>query len=302
MTEFTVAAFYNFFRLETPERHREPSLAVLTDNEVCGTILLADEGFNGTIAGPQAGVEAALSALRHLPGAPAFEVKFSAAPKQPFLRTKVRLKKEIVTMGVEGIDPNAQVGRYVTPKAWNEVLADPDTLVIDTRNDYEVGIGTFEGAINPRTDSFREFPAWFDQFRAENPDKKIAMFCTGGIRCEKATSYVLSQGVDDVVHLQGGILKYLEEVDKAESRWEGECFVFDGRVSVRHGLEPGTYDQCFACRRPIDEAMKAHIAYVPGVSCPQCIDEFSAEERERFAERSKQMALAAERGEKHLGR
>jgi len=299
---FSIAAFYNFFRLDQHELHRERLLALMERHEVNGTILLAAEGFNGTIAGPAEGVEVVLDALRALPDCPTFDVKFSEAPEQPFLRRKVRLKKEIVTMGVEGIDPNLKVGRYVRPEAWNAVLADPDTVVIDTRNDYEVGIGTFQGAINPKTDSFREFPAWFDQFRADNPDKKIAMFCTGGIRCEKATSYVLSQGVDDVVHLHGGILKYLEEVAEEDSRWDGECFVFDGRVSVRHGLEPGTYDQCFACRRPIDDEMKADRTYQPGVSCPQCTDEYSDEERKRFAERSRQIALAASRGEKHLGR
>ena len=301
MTDIVVAALYHFTPLEDLEAHQAALLEVLTAHEVRGTILIAPEGVNGTIAGSREGIDAALAALRALPGCAGLDHKESHAATQPFLRMKVRLKREIVTMGVEGIDPTRAVGTYVTPEEWNEVISDPDTVVIDTRNDYEVGIGTFEGAINPATTSFREFPAWFDRFREENPGKRIAMFCTGGIRCEKSTAYALSKGHNDVVHLKGGILKYLENVPQEESKWQGECFVFDGRVSVGHGLELGTYDQCFACRRPIDDEMKKDPAYVKGVSCPQCIDEYDEAKRRGFAERQKQIELARERGESHLG-
>lgn len=301
MTNCSIAALYHFAPLDDLPSHQEALLRTVTENDVKGTLLLAPEGVNGTIAGSHDGVSAVIAHIRSIPGFAELEVKWSEAEEQPFLRSKVRLKKEIVTMGVEGIDPNAKVGRYVEPRDWNKVIQDPNTVVVDTRNDYEVGIGTFEGAINPQTESFREFPAWFDNFRKENPGKRIAMFCTGGIRCEKSTSYAVQQGVEDVVHLKGGILKYLEHVAEEESLWEGECFVFDGRVSVRHGLEEGDYDQCFACRRPISEEMKASPDYVPGVSCPHCIDQYSDEERTRFAERQKQMTLAKARGETHLG-
>ncbi|MEO1042757.1 MAG: rhodanese-related sulfurtransferase [Pseudomonadota bacterium] len=302
MTQITVAALYHFAPLDDLNAHREMLLRVLMDHEVKGTLLLAPEGVNGTIAGDRQGIDAALDAVRSLPGCSTVEVKESHADSQPFLRTKVRLKKEIVTMGVEGIDPKSTVGQYIGPEQWNEVISDPNTVVVDTRNDYEIGIGTFKGAINPCTESFRDFPAWFDAFKDKHPDKRIAMFCTGGIRCEKSTSYARSVGVEQVVHLKGGILKYLEEVDEKDSLWEGECFVFDGRVSVRHGLELGSYDQCYACRRPIDESMKQDKHYIPGVCCPQCKDEYGAEERERFAERNRQITLAKERGEQHMGR
>lgn len=301
MTKIVVAALYHFTPLDDLEDHQAKLLKLLEANQVRGTLLLAPEGVNGTIAGTRDGIDAALEGVRNLPGCSSLEHKESHAESQPFLRTKVRLKKEIVTMGVPGINPARSVGRYIDPENWNDVISDPDTVVIDTRNDYEVGIGTFEGAINPQTESFREFPAWFDKFRAENPGKRIAMFCTGGIRCEKSTAYALSTGVNDVVHLKGGILKYLENVPEEESRWQGECFVFDGRVSVGHGLELGHYDQCFACRRPIDDRMKADPAYVKGVSCPQCIDEYDDEKRKAFAERQKQIMLAKARGVKHLG-
>lgn len=301
MTNIVVAALYHFTPLEDLEAHQARLMGALSANGVKGTLLLAPEGVNGTIAGTREGIDAALTAVRALPGCAALDHKESHADEQPFLRTKVRLKKEIVTMGVQGIDPTAAVGTYIKPEEWNEVISDPETILIDTRNDYEVGIGTFEGAINPHTESFREFPAWFDKFRKDNPGKRIAMFCTGGIRCEKSTAYALSKGANDVVHLKGGILKYLEHVPEEKSLWNGECFVFDGRVSVRHGLELGTYDQCYACRRPITEAMKAHPAYVVGVSCPQCIDEYDEKQRQSFAERQKQISLARERGEKHLG-
>ncbi len=301
MSEVSVVALYHFAPLDEIQRRRNELFAFVDQLGVKGTLLLAPEGVNGTIAGERSALEKVLEHLRAIPGFADLDAKWSTAEEQPFLRTKVRIKKEIVTMGVEGIDPTLKVGRYVEPHRWNEVIQDPNTVLVDTRNDYEVGIGTFTGAINPQTESFRDFPRWFDAFKEQNPGKRIAMFCTGGIRCEKSTAYALQQGAEDVVHLKGGILKYLEHVDESESLWEGECFVFDARVSVRHGLEEGDYDQCFACRRPIDDEMKAQDSYVPGVSCPHCIDEYSDEERTRFAERQKQMTLAKERGELHLG-
>ena len=296
-----VATLYKFTALDDYATHKAGIEAVCQANGVMGTILLASEGVNGTIAGTRAGIDTALVHLRTLPGCEDLEHKESTAETMPFLRLKVRLKKEIVTMGVEGIDPTSTVGTYVEPEDWNALISDPDVVVIDTRNDYEVGIGTFEGAVNPETETFREFPAWFERFRETNTKTKIAMFCTGGIRCEKSTAFLKSQGLEDVYHLKGGILKYLETVPEEESKWDGECFVFDSRVSIRHGLELGNYDQCFACRRPIIEEDKLSEAYVKGVSCPQCVGEFSTEDKFRFAERQKQIQLARQRGEAHLG-
>ncbi len=302
---YRVAAFYKFFSFPDFEACKGPLTETLSAAGVKGTVLLAAEGVNGTIAGPADGIETALAALRALPGAETLEAKFSETDEMPFLRLKVRLKREIVTMGVPGTDPNALVGTYVTPEDWNALISDPDTVLIDTRNDYEYAIGTFEGAIDPETRTFREFPEWFREFRAkleaEGRSPRIAMFCTGGIRCEKATSFVKAEGIEDVYHLQGGILKYLEDVPEEQSLWRGECFVFDERVSVRHDLSPGSYDMCHACKRPITDEDKAGNAYVPGVSCPHCIGEMSDEQRTRFAERQKQIDLAKRRGELHMG-
>ena len=214
---------------------------------------------------------------------------------------KVKLKREIVTMGLAGVDPNQSVGRYASPEEWNELVDDPECLVIDTRNDYEVEIGSFRGAINPGTKSFRDFPAWVDENLDPQKHKKVAMFCTGGIRCEKSTSLLVSKGFDDVWHLKGGILNYLEQTPEASTRWEGECFVFDSRVAVNHQLEKGQYDQCFACRFPLDDAQKESPQYVPGVSCPRCHDAHSADQKKRFSERQRQMALSRQRGQVHLG-
>jgi len=296
-----VAALYKFAALPDFAAHKNGIEAVCRAQGVKGTILLAAEGVNGTIAGSRAGIDAVLDYLRTLPGCAELEHKESHAETMPFLRMKVRLKKEIVTMGVEGIDPTSTVGTYVEPEDWNALISDPDVVVIDTRNDYEVGIGTFEGAVNPETETFREFPAWFERFKETNKKPKIAMFCTGGIRCEKSTAFLKSQGLEDVYHLKGGILKYLETVPQEESKWKGECFVFDARVAVGHGLELGSYDQCYACRRPITEDDKTTDAYVKGISCPACIGEFSEADKARFAERQKQIRLARERGEKHIG-
>jgi UPF0176 protein len=302
---FKVAAFYKFFALPDFESRRAPLAETLDAAGVKGTVLLATEGVNGTIAGTPEAIDTALAALRALPGCETLQAKFAEADEMPFLRLKVRLKREIVSMGVPGTDPNAIVGTYVAPEAWNALISDPDTVLIDTRNDYEVSIGTFEGAIDPNTKTFREFPDWFREFRAklesEGRTPKVAMFCTGGIRCEKATSFVKAEGIDDVFHLEGGILKYLETVPEQDSKWQGECFVFDERVSVRHDLTPGSYDMCHACKRPITEADKQHAAFESGVSCPHCISEMSDEQRARFAERQKQIDLAKARGEKHMG-
>ncbi|WP_428409211.1 rhodanese-related sulfurtransferase [Hyphococcus sp.] len=301
MAEIVVAAFYKFTPLPDFAEHQAGLLACAQANGVRGTILLASEGVNGTIAGSREGIDAVLGALKALPGCDGLDWKESYTDENPFLRMKVRLKKEIVTLGVGDVAAHKSSERYVEPHDWNRVISDPDTIVIDTRNDYEVGIGSFEGAIDPKTTSFRDFPAWFRKFREEHPIKKVAMYCTGGIRCEKSVAFLRSEGVEDVVHLKGGILKYLETVPKEESLWRGECFVFDQRVSVGHDLAPGSYDQCYACRRPITEEDKASPHYVAGVSCPYCIDEYSEERRRDFAERQKQIELAKARGEQHIG-
>ena len=298
---FTVAALYKFTPFDDPVALKAPLAECACAQGVKGTLLLASEGINGTIAGTREGIDAVLAHIRMLPGCADIEWKESTADEMPFQRLKVRLKREIVTMGQPDVDPRASVGTYVAPADWNALIAREDVVTIDTRNDYEVAIGTFEGAVDPETKSFGEFPAWWKRNHNRFAGKKVAMFCTGGIRCEKATNYLISEGVKDVFHLKGGILKYLEEMPEAESTWQGECFVFDGRVSVGHGLVEGPHSLCFACRRPITAEDKQHAAYEEGVSCHQCIDEFSEADRIRFRERQKQIALAKERGEHHLG-
>jgi UPF0176 protein len=295
-----IAALYRFVQLDNFEALRQPLLQVMLDNQVRGTLLLAAEGINGTVAGAEAGIEKLLDFLRQDPRLRDFDCKLSYDDEMPFYRSRVKLKREIVTMGVDGIDP-ANSGTYVSPADWNRLISDPEVTLIDTRNDYESAIGSFENAVFPNTSSFRDFPA----YAAENLDpkkhRKIAMFCTGGIRCEKSTAYLREQGFDEVYHLKGGILKYLEEIPPSESLWHGECFVFDNRVSVNHALEKGSYDQCHACRRPITDAEKASDKYQPGVSCPACYDDKSDAARRRFREREKQVRLARERGEQHIG-
>ena len=295
-----IAALYRFVQLDNFEALRQPLLQVMLDNQVRGTLLLAAEGINGTVAGAGAGVEKLLDFLRQDPRLRDFDCKLSYDDEMPFYRSRVKLKREIVTMGVDGIDP-ANSGTYVSPADWNRLISDPEVTLIDSRNDYESAIGSFENAVFPNTSSFRDFPA----YAAENLDpkkhRKIAMFCTGGIRCEKSTAYLREQGFDEVYHLKGGILKYLEEIPPSESLWHGECFVFDNRVSVNHALEKGSYDQCHACRRPITDAEKASDKYQPGVSCPACYDDKSDAARRRFREREKQVRLARERGEQHIG-
>ena len=296
-----VAALYHFARFPDPAALQAPLRELCLAQGVRGSLLLATEGINGTIAGTRAGIDAVLAHIRALPGCADLEWKESPAATMPFGRMKVRLKREIVTMGVPDVDPRARVGHYVAPTEWNALIAAPDVAVIDTRNDYEVAIGTFTGAVDPGTKSFREFPAWWEANRERFHNKRIAMFCTGGIRCEKSTNYLLSQGVEDVFHLKGGILKYLEEVPPEQSLWQGECFVFDGRVSVGHGLVPGQNESCGACRRPVTPEGRQHPAYEKGVCCAACEGEYSAEDRARFRERQRQMDLAALRGAAHLG-
>jgi UPF0176 protein len=303
MTRLLTAALYKFVDLPDFAALREPLQALCEAHQVKGTLLLAREGINGTIAGPEAGVRAVLAHLRSLPPLAALTHKESWAHKPPFLRMKVRLKKEIVTLGVPELDPNRTAGQYVKPQDWNALLADPDVLVIDTRNDYEVAIGSFKGAINPDIKTFTELPAWLDAQPALQDGKKpkVAMFCTGGIRCEKSTALMKMRGFDEVYHLEGGILKYLEEVPPEQSAWEGECFVFDERVSVGHGLQPGPYELCRSCRWPLGPQDKASPLYRKGVSCPHCHSLRTPEEKERLAERQRQVELAQARGEAHVG-
>ncbi len=300
MSEITVAALYHFTPFEDPHGARGPLVRACARAGIRGTLLLAREGINGTIAGAPDAIATVLSHVRNLPGCAGLDVKFSHADSMPFARLKVRVKKEIVTLGQRSADPTRRVGTYVAPKDWNALIEGQDVVLIDTRNDYEVAIGSFEGAIDPGTKSFGAFPDWWRANRAALGDRPVAMFCTGGIRCEKASSFLLAEGVREVFHLRGGILKYLEEVPEEESLWRGECFVFDDRVSVGHGLRLGQYGRCHACGRPVGAGDRAHPAFEEGVSCPACIGEYDADRRARFRERQRQVDLAAERGERHL--
>ena len=300
-TSSIVCALYKFVTLENYTDMRQPLLDVMLQHDIKGTLLLANEGINGTVSGPRSGIDQLLAYLNTDPRINPVSTKESIHDNAPFYRTKVKLKKEIVTMGVEGIDPNRVVGTYVKPQDWNALIADPDVLLIDTRNDYEYEIGTFKGAIDPHTDSFREFPQYVRENLDPQKQKKVAMFCTGGIRCEKASAFMLQEGFEEVYHLQGGILKYLEEVPREQSSWEGECYVFDRRVAVDHELEKGSYDLCYGCRLPITEEHKKSSHYRQGICCPRCHDSLTPEQIARFEERQKQMELAAARGESHVG-
>tara|TARA_R110001599_G_scaffold353870_1_gene601330 strand:- start:117677 stop:118615 length:939 start_codon:yes stop_codon:yes gene_type:complete len=301
MPEVVVAALYKFVALEDFHELREPLLDACQAADARGTLLLAHEGINGTIAASREGIDSVLAYLRADPRLADLEHKESLDDHMPFYRMKVKLKKEIVTMGIAGIDPNQRVGTYVKPTDWNELVSDPEVLLVDTRNDYECGIGSFRGAVDPETTTFREFPAYVRQHLDPTRHKKVAMFCTGGIRCEKASAFMLQEGFEEVYHLQGGILKYLEEVPEQESIWEGECFVFDNRVAVNHRLEKGQYDQCYGCRHPITEQDKQSEQYQKGVCCPRCFDTLTAEKITNFRERQKQIELAEARGEVHIG-
>lgn len=301
MSDVVVAALYKFVTLEDFHELREPLLDACMTAGARGTLLLAHEGINGTIAASREGIDQVLAYLRTDPRLNDLEHKESIDDHMPFYRMKVKLKKEIVTMGIAGIDPNQRVGTYVRPTDWNELVADPEVLLVDTRNDYEYGIGSFRGAIDPETTTFREFPDYVRKHLDAGRHKKIAMFCTGGIRCEKASAFMLQEGFEEVYHLQGGILKYLEEVPEEESIWEGECFVFDNRVAVNHRLEKGQYDQCYGCRHPITEQDKLSDKYQKGVCCPRCFGTLTADQLASFRERQKQMELAEARGEVHVG-
>ena len=298
-----VAALYRFVTLTDYVALREPLHQAMLANDVKGTLLLAEEGINGTVAGSREGIDALLAWLKSDVRMAALEHKESYCDEQPFYRTKVKLKKEIVTLGVPGVDPNKTVGTYVKPQDWNALISDPEVLVIDTRNDYEVAIGSFKRAIDPKTASFREFPEYVKQHFDPAVHKKVAMFCTGGIRCEKASSYMLNEGFAEVYHLQGGILKYLEEVPPEQSLWQGDCFVFDNRVTVRHDLSEGEYELCHACRQPVSAAERASEHYSPGISCPHCWDTLSEKTRAKARERQKQIELARRRNQPNpLGR
>ncbi|MEJ6390101.1 oxygen-dependent tRNA uridine(34) hydroxylase TrhO [Gymnodinialimonas ulvae] len=297
---FTVAALYHFARVPDPAAVKGPLAEVACKAGVKGSLLIAPEGINGTIAGSRTGIDAVLAHIRVLPGFAGLEWKESTAEAPPFNKLKVRLKKEIVTMGAPGLDPDT-VGTHVDPTDWNALITAPDVAVIDTRNGYEVAIGTFEGAVDPETTSFRDFPKWWEQNSARFGNKRIAMFCTGGIRCEKSTAFLKAQGVEDVFHLKGGILKYLEEVPEAESLWQGGCFVFDERVAVGHGLAETAHFLCRACRRALKPEHRTRDAFEEGVSCHLCLHEHSDADRARFRERQRQIDLAKARGERHLG-
>ena len=306
MDKYLVTALYHFVNIDQFKSFQQPILDFCKANDIKGTLLLAREGINGTIAGLSEAITKFHHYIKYDPlFLGAFENidhKESWASSNPFYRMKVKLKKEIVTLGVPGISPKKNVGQYVDPLDWNNLISDPNTILVDTRNDYEYDIGTFKNAINPNTKTFRDFPEYVKKNLGGQKNKKIAMFCTGGIRCEKATSLLLDEGFDEVYHLKGGILKYLEKVPKEESLWEGECFVFDQRVSVKHGLEEGIYDQCYACRHPLNPDEMNSSLYVKGESCPYCHDKLSPEKKASLHERQKQIELAKARGEQHIGR
>ncbi len=296
-----VAALYRFVTLEDYCALREPLLERCRQFGVRGTLLLAREGINGTIAGTRTGVDGVLDYLRQDPRLAGIEHKESVDSANPFYRMKVKLKREIVTLGVAGVDPGQRVGSYVKPRDWDALISDPEVLLIDTRNDYECEIGTFRGAIDPRTSSFREFPEFVRRELDSSRHRKVAMFCTGGIRCEKASAFLLAEGFEEVYHLEGGILKYLEQVPPEQSSWQGECFVFDNRVTVSHQLQKGSYEQCYGCRRPLAKADRASPHYRKGVCCPRCHASLDAAQKARFSERQKQVELAGLRGEAHVG-
>ena len=301
MTKVIVAALYHFTKFSDYKKLQDPLRKICNSEGIKGSLLIAYEGINGTISGSRSGIDAVLKHIRSMPGCSNLEHKESFASEIPFKRMKVKLKKEIVTMGQPNIDPTLNVGNYIEPSDWNNLISRDDVIVIDTRNDYEVAIGSFDGAIDPETKSFGEFPEWWEENRSKYQDKRVAMFCTGGIRCEKSTNFLLNEGVKDVYHLKGGILKYLEEVPEKNSKWNGECFVFDSRVSVKHGLEEGIYNLCYACRMPLapDDFKKEE--FEKGVSCHLCIDSNDDERKERFRERQYQVELADKRGKHHIG-
>lgn len=301
MTDVVVCALYRFVGLDDFEELRAPLLAQLNAHHIRGTLLLASEGINGTVSGTPAAIAALKDWFAQDQRFLGMTYKESGVDRQPFYRTKVKLKKEIVTLGVASVDPRKAVGRYVEPEDWNDLISRPDVLLVDTRNNYEVSLGTFRGAVNPNTATFRDFPKFVADHLDPHQHRTVAMFCTGGIRCEKSTAFLKQQGFAEVYHLRGGILNYIDQVPEAESLWEGECFVFDNRVTVNHALLPGTYRLCAACRMPLSAEDRRSLEFISGVSCPHCLREKSIEQRARYAERERQMQLAEKRGEVHIG-
>jgi len=301
MNSIVVVALYKFVDLPDFEALKIPLMDCCQAQKITGTLLLASEGINGTIAGSRAGIDAVLDYLRADARFSDLEHKESFTTKPPFIRLKIKLKKEIVTLGAANVNPNKAVGQYIEPEHWNALISDPEVILVDTRNNYEVEVGSFQGAINPQTTTFREFPDYVTQHLSPKKPKKVAMFCTGGIRCEKASAYLLEQGFQEVYHLKGGILKYLETIPEAQSLWQGDCFVFDERVTVTHGLQQGIYDQCYGCRSPISEQDKQSPAYQKGVSCPKCINDLTPEKKAKTEERQYQVELAAKRDQRHIG-
>jgi len=301
---YSVAALYKFSVIENPKTLQVELRKQLKNNLITGTILVGEEGLNGTIAGDQANLKLALKYIKSIHGFSDLDIKYSESKENPFARLKIKLKKEIVTIGDESIDPNDIVGQYVDPENWNDLISDENTILIDTRNNYEYSIGTFKNSINPNTVKFREFPEWVKKQNFSKEDKetkKVAMFCTGGIRCEKASSFMKKDGFNNVNHLKGGILKYFEVVDEKDSLWSGECFVFDDRVSVRHDLSVGTFDMCHGCRMPITEEDKKSVSYIKGVACHKCFNEKTEEQKARYMSRQKQIEIARGRNQKHIG-
>ena len=301
---YLVAALYKFSSISKPKELQDEIRSQLKELSIYGTILVGEEGLNGTIAGTHKKINEAVKYIKSIQGFSNLDIKFSQSQENPFVRLKVKLKKEIVTIGDESINPNHKVGDYIDPQDWNDLISDKNTILIDTRNNYECSIGTFKNAINPNTVKFREFPEWIEDqnFSDDEKDKKnFAMFCTGGIRCEKASSFMKERGFKNVNHLKGGILNYFDNIDASISLWEGECFVFDDRVSVKHDLSVGTYDMCHGCRMPITEKDKKNNKYIRGVACPGCFDNTSEEQKNRYMSRQKQVDLAKERNQKHIG-
>lgn len=301
---YSIAALYKFSTIINPEELQNTIRIKLKEFSIYGTILVGEEGLNGTISGNDNNLKLAINFISSIKGFSDLDIKYSRSEINPFVRLKVKLKKEIVTIGDESIDPNRVVGKYIEPEDWNELISDENTILIDTRNNYECSIGTFKNAINPNTVKFRDFPSWVDEqnfSEEEKKDKKFAMFCTGGIRCEKASSLMLDKGFQNVSHLKGGILNYFKKIDKNESMWNGECFVFDDRVSVTHDLTEGSYDMCHGCRMPITDKDKLAKEFIRGVACPSCFNKKTSEQKARYMSRQKQVDLAKKRNQKHIG-
>ncbi len=300
--EYVVAALYKFTRLTNLENKAQTLQTLCRESDIRGTLLLADEGINGTVSGDENSIAGLIGCLESWPEISDLDVKYASSNEHSFSRLKIKIKDEIVTMGKTDIDPSKDAGTYVDPKDWNDLIVRPDVLLVDTRNTYEFEIGRFENAVEPGTGNFREFPDWADGLAdSEVQPTSVAMYCTGGIRCEKASSYLRQLGFEEIYHLKGGILKYLEEVPQEDSLWQGECFVFDGRVSVGHGLEPGTFEICYGCQMPVSESDKNSSLYEAGVTCPRCAARAIESDKERYRERQKQITLARKRGEEHFG-